>query len=238
MMALIARDGYGSVMRKRERMRTSLVGDHAGRPATPSRALCRWQVATFALLATYACAAAEPSSANFTIQRSTLSPGATATASAHFIVTASLGDAVQTDTLRGAAVEMQTGFWPTVAVARPICLLDVDGDGVANATTDGVLISRAMFGFTGAAVIGNAVGPTATRTTWASIQPKIHFRALDIDGNGSTSALSDGLILMRAMLGLTGTAVTNGAVAPGATRATWPAIRTYLNTRCGMSFSP
>lgn len=159
-------------------------------------------------------------------------------ASAHFVVTASLGDAVQTDTLRGTTVELQSGFWPTVAVARPICVLDVDGDGVANATTDGVLILRAMFGFTGAAVTENAVGPAATRMTWVSIQPKIHFRALDIDGSGSTSPLSDGLILMRAMLGLTGTAVTNGAVAPGANRATWPAIRAYLNTRCGMNFSP
>jgi hypothetical protein len=167
-----------------------------------------------------------------------MSPGLAATASAHFVATASLGDPAQTGTIRSAAFELRSGFWPTVVSVRPLCVLDVDGDGVANATTDGVLILRAMFGLTGSAVTDGAVGPTATRTAWADIQPKIHFRALNADGNGATRALSDGLILLRAMLGLTGTAVTNGAVAPGATRATWPAIRAYLNTRCGMSFSP
>ena len=48
---------------------------------------------------------------------------------------------------------------------------------------------------------------------------------LDVDGNGSIDALTDGLIVVRAMLGFTGSAVTNGAVGDGTpTRATWNLI--------------
>ena len=41
---------------------------------------------------------------------------------------------------------------------------------------------------------------------------------------------------MRVALGITGTAVVNGINFPGnATRNTWPLIRDYLVTQCGMS---
>ena len=62
---------------------------------------------------------------------------------------------------------------------------------------------------------------------------------LDVDGNGSIDPLTDGLMIVRAMLGFTGTAVTNGAVGGGTpTRATWNLIQPYLNTYCGTSFLP
>ena len=61
---------------------------------------------------------------------------------------------------------------------------------------------------------------------------------LDVDGNGVIDALSDGLLTLRAQFGLTGAAVTNGAVGAGATRATWAQIRAYLNVNCGTNFAP
>jgi hypothetical protein len=61
---------------------------------------------------------------------------------------------------------------------------------------------------------------------------------LDVDGNGSIEALTDGLILIRAMLGMTGSSVTNLATGGGATRDTWELVRTYLNGNCGSNFSP
>ncbi len=66
---------------------------------------------------------------------------------------------------------------------------------------------------------------------------------LDIDGNNTVNALTDGLLLLRAMFGLTGAAVTAGAIAgddgSGApTRTDWVKIRTYLNGSCGTSFGP
>ncbi len=61
--------------------------------------------------------------------------------------------------------------------------------------------------------------------------------SMDIDGDGLVQATTDGLMLARAMLGMTGTAVTNGAIGAGASRTTWSAIRNFLNTRCGQNFA-
>ena len=58
----------------------------------------------------------------------------------------------------------------------------------------------------------------------------------DIDGDGSFLATTDALINMRIALGITGPAVVNGITfPPTATRNTWPLIRDYLVTQCGMS---
>lgn len=61
--------------------------------------------------------------------------------------------------------------------------------------------------------------------------------SMDIDGDGLVRATTDGLMLARAMLGMTGTAVTNGAIGANVTRTTWSAIRNFLNTRCGKNFA-
>ena len=57
----------------------------------------------------------------------------------------------------------------------------------------------------------------------------------DIDGNDSITALTDGLMLLRAMFDRTGTAVTNGA-AQGS--RTWAEIGSHLYSNCGGSFAP
>ena len=60
--------------------------------------------------------------------------------------------------------------------------------------------------------------------------------SLDIDGDGSVLATTDSLIHTRIALGITGSAVVNGITFPAtATRNTWPLIRDYLVTQCGMS---
>lgn len=71
----------------------------------------------------------------------------------------------------------------------------------------------------------------------------------DIDGDGTTTATTDGLILTRVMLGMTGPSVLSGITIPThASRKTWyddtsgptpvPGIRTYLTAQCGMSIRP
>jgi Subtilase family len=55
------------------------------------------------------------------------------------------------------------------AAAIETCKMDVDGDGQVLATTDGVLIARAMFGMTGVA-LSSAVSTTATRVDAADIR--------------------------------------------------------------------
>ena len=58
----------------------------------------------------------------------------------------------------------------------------------------------------------------------------------DIDGDGVFLATTDALINMRIALGVTGDSVVNGInFSASATRKTWPLIRDYLVTQCGMS---
>jgi len=62
---------------------------------------------------------------------------------------------------------------------------------------------------------------------------------LDVDGSGGApNALTDGLMLVRAMLGFTGTAVTAGAIVGTPPRNTWALIQPYLNGNCGTNFLP
>ena len=49
-------------------------------------------------------------------------------------------------------------------------------------------------------------------------------------GNGSYDPLTDGLLLIRYMFGVTGDALTTNALGPGATRRTGPEISNYLFT--------
>ncbi|MEO8135101.1 MAG: hypothetical protein ABI831_14100 [Betaproteobacteria bacterium] len=51
--------------------------------------------------------------------------------------------------------------------------LDIDGDGRADALTDGLLIIRYLFGLRGAALIAGAVGPGAIRGTAAALEAQI-----------------------------------------------------------------
>ena len=69
--------------------------------------------------------------------------------------------------------------------------LDVDGDDEAKALTDGLLLIRQLFGFTGNALTAGAVGETAERATASAIQAYIKQRLPD--SNGSASGSDDGV---------------------------------------------
>ena len=195
-----------------------------------------------AALACLGCAhthAAGPSGGSYVIVSSVIASGAQGLAGGSYTLASSLGDLSRAPALAGGSYLVFPGFWTDgTAVVIPACLLDLDGNGSIDALTDGLLIIRALFGLTGATVTNGAIGGGAMRTTWAQIQPVLNLPALDVDGNGTTDALTDGLILLRAMFGLTGTTVTNGTIGGGATRTTWAALRSYLNANCGASFPP
>jgi hypothetical protein len=91
---------------------------------------------------------------------------------------------------------------------------------------------------TGDAVTSNAIGADAKRATWGQIQPFVTLALLDIDGDGSTTALTDGLMILRASFGMTGAAVTQNAVGVNPDRGDWGTIRGYLNSTCGAAFGP
>jgi hypothetical protein len=149
------------------------------------------------------------------------------------------GNVAPAQTISGLATTLSV---PIGVATDPVasgggCQLDLDGNGPIDALTDGLMIVRFLLGSTGAAVTNGAVGASASRTTWAQIQPVINATALDVDGNGVTDAQTDGLLIIRALFGLTGTAVTNGSIGGGATRSDWATIRSYLNGNCGTNFA-
>ena len=127
-----------------------------------------------------------------------------------------------------------------VVQAIGACNLDVDNNGLIEPATDGVAILRRMLGANSAGFSGLS-GTCAANTTSAAI-----FNATTSNYNATGGSVTrpgtDGLVILRAMQGLTGTAVTNGlglAFESGATNTTWSTIRTnFLNSTCGANFLP
>jgi len=118
------------------------------------------------------------------------------------------------------------------------CVLDADNNGSINALTDGLLALRWMLGMTGTAATNGVLGPLAQRTLPADIATHLNAQMLDIDGDSSVDVATDGLLLLRALLGLRGNAVTANAVSPCATRTTWTDIRPHLANTCALTVAP
>jgi hypothetical protein len=109
---------------------------------------------------------------------------------------------------------------PIVLQVDDACTLDVDGDGAVNALTDGILMVRYEFGFKGQVLSDdadrNAVGANCTRCMADEIEAFLDrctlINALDIDAEGSTEALTDGLLTARYEFGFAGDLLISGAV--------------------------
>jgi hypothetical protein len=108
---------------------------------------------------------------------------------------------------------------------------DVDGNGALGALTDGLLLLRWLFGFSGTTMTTGAIGGGCTRCDSASIQTYLTGlgMTLDIDGNNSLTALSDGLLILRWLFGFTGAPLTSGAVGGGCSRCDATTIVPYLS---------
>ncbi len=122
------------------------------------------------------------------------------------------------------------------------CNVDSDGDGVFD-VSDAQMLVRRLLGFSDVAITANtSFRACATRTTGANIasfidaqrQPVSGVIALDFDGDGLVLPATDGLMLLRVALGLTGDAVTANATAAGAPRQSWSDVKAYLNGACAM----
>ena len=92
--------------------------------------------------------------------------------------------------------------------------VDFDGNGVAEAASDGLLLLRYLIGLRGASLVDGAVGVNPQRDAAAIASYIASFgNTLDLDGDGSVNATTDGLLLLRYLLGLRGAALTTGASA-------------------------
>jgi alpha-tubulin suppressor-like RCC1 family protein len=124
-------------------------------------------------------------------------------------------------------------------VTQPVTIaatLDVDysqGSTQYHAHTDGLLIVRYLSGLTGAALTNGILGATASRNDPAAIKSYLDAirPKLDIDGDGSFDPQTDGLLILRYLVGLRGTALTGNALAasPRVPTRTLPAdIEAYI----------
>lgn len=137
---------------------------------------------------------------------------------AHYSIAGTLGQASI-----GAAIAVdrgiKEGFWYLVGLER-VLTLDIDGDGTVDPTIDGLLILRYLFGFTGASLTENINIDTerCIRCNSESLVTRLNFHkangVFDVDENGRADALTDGLLILRRLSGIIGTALIANAVAP------------------------
>ncbi|MGE0642374.1 MAG: Ig-like domain-containing protein [Nitrospira sp.] len=176
----------------------------------------QWRLACFRQQAHHAARTTQSSvlsTQNFTLEP--LEP--------RFLLSAAPAEILATQDLAAASV---------TALADPQATLDIDLSGTADALTDGVLITRYLFGFTGTTLTDGAVDPAGQRTDPAAITSYLDSirSSLDVDLNGQADALTDGVLITRHLFGFTGTTLTDGAVDPAGQRTDPAAIETYLDT--------
>lgn len=111
-------------------------------------------------------------------------------------------------------------------------LLDVDGDGLTATLTDGILIVRYLAGFTGSPLVTGAVNSTGDRTDAAAVIGWLdphRTTFLDVNGDGTLSTLSDGILVLRYLAGFRGESLIAGAVTSTSTRTTSASVVEFLN---------
>ena len=110
---------------------------------------------------------------------------------------------------------------------------DVDESSQAQPFTDGLLVIRHLFGFSGDSLTAGANDTSAKRGASELISSylKETNSELDIDGDGEALPLSDGLLLIRYLFGFSGDSLISGALGTGATRNKADAVEAYIKER-------
>jgi hypothetical protein len=110
---------------------------------------------------------------------------------------------------------------------------DVDENLEAQPLTDGLLVIRHLFGFSGDSLTSGAVSSEASRDSSEAIAGYLTeaVSELDIDGDGESKPLTDGLLLIRYLFGFSGDSLISGAIGSGAERDTADEVEAYIKER-------
>ena len=107
--------------------------------------------------------------------------------------------------------------------------IDFDQNGEADALTDGLILFRYLFGFTGDALTNDAMAINSPLTPEEVENYLVSaYQIADIDGNGNIDALTDGLLVLRYLFGFTGDALVDSALAIDANRTASQEIETFI----------
>ena len=118
--------------------------------------------------------------------------------------------------------------------------VDIDGNEQFDALTDGLLVLRSMFGLNGEALISGALAGDAVYASSDQIEARIAALGyrIDIDNDGRIDALTDGLLILRYLFGLTGDVLTAGVIAEDAQRTDFREIEGYLQQVTTLGTNP
>ena len=107
---------------------------------------------------------------------------------------------------------------------------DYDGDGEADALTDGLIMMRYSFGLRGDTMAQGAMSTNSVMSV-AQVEERVQgsMKIADIDNDGYVDALTDGLLLLRHLFAMEDDSLTHGAVGHMAVRKTKHEIKSHLN---------
>ena len=109
-------------------------------------------------------------------------------------------------------------------------MMDVDADGTVSPLTDGLIILRWLFGFqniTGGSISNNS--PFASDPGGLINMLESQEEIFDIDGDGATEPLTDGILFLRYLFGFRGEGLVNGAMGANSSRNTATMIEDHLD---------
>ena len=116
---------------------------------------------------------------------------------------------------------------PATMASNFSCALDIDGNNVPDAMTDGVLLTRYLLGFRGNRLIDGAVAAGAPRSSASDIESFIAGKSYDLDGDGVERPHTDGLLAARLLAGRTGTSLSTQAIGVGSARTSGAQIAAF-----------
>ena len=109
--------------------------------------------------------------------------------------------------------------------------LDVDDDGETKALTDGLITLRYLFGYSDASLLADVAVPNAERSTSEEILRYLDTNRakLDVDGDGSAEALTDCILILRDLFGISGDPLIQGSISSNATRIIGREVTDYIS---------
>ena len=116
------------------------------------------------------------------------------------------------------------------------CTPDVNGDGKVDISGDGIFVLKALFGMNQESdyvSLAHACADLSYPQSLSKIQSAKTSLDWDLDGDGRVLPLTDGLLMLRMMLGIYGQALVAGATNPNGLRQDSNQIVNYFYNRCG-----
>ena len=132
------------------------------------------------------------------------------------------------------AEELTAGTDPLNSFSCPDCFdFDIDKNLSAEPLSDGLIVIRYLFGFAGESLSDKATAVDGAQFLAKKISLYLseNLENLDIDGDGESKPLTDGLLLIRYLFGFSGDSLTAGAIGSEATRTTAEEIESYIEAR-------